>query len=196
MLRTGWAAFAPEWGERALAPARAAHPDPVRAVRRAPARWRLGRVPPRAARHGQALAVGAGAHGDPRERASPPAGAPDAEPHPCRGARRTRRAVGDGGGRKMRRPLLRDRRDLGRPQEPRLHRDPAARGRVGAVGRALLAGSPRRPGEFERSANALAHRERTVAAQCVGRAGAGHSRLGRRAVPGEGNAARPLEHRA
>ena len=49
----------------------------------------------------QAAAVGAGAHGDPGERASPSAGLPASRPHPCRGARRARRAVGDGGGAKM-----------------------------------------------------------------------------------------------
>ena len=48
--------------------------DPVRAVRGAPARWRLGRVPAGPDRARQAVAVGPGADGDPRKRADPPAG--------------------------------------------------------------------------------------------------------------------------
>ena len=62
-----------------------------------------------------------------------PPGLP-AKPHPRRGARRPRRAVGDGGGAKMRRAVGRDRRIVGRPARARLHRDAAARGRVGASG--------------------------------------------------------------
>ena len=73
---------------------------------------------------------------------------PSPEPHPRRGARRQRRAVGDGGGRKMRRALGRDRRIVGRPARARLHRDAAAGGRVGAQRHAVLAGAARRHCEF------------------------------------------------
>ena len=53
----------------------------------------------------------------------------------------------------------RDRRIVGRPARARLHRDPAARGRVGAIGRAVLAGAAGRHREPERRADALADRE-------------------------------------
>ena len=170
--------------------------DPFRAVPYASARRRLGGVPARAARHRKAAAVGAGAHGDPRERARPSARARYAKPYSCRGARRARRAVGDGGGGKMRLPLRRDRRNLGRPSGARLHRDAAARGGVRAQRHALLAGPARRDGEPQRRTDALADREHAVAHERARSESAGAASLGRRAVPSARVPARPVERRA
>ena len=167
----------------------------LRAFRREPARQRLGRVPFASGRHVQTRALGAGADGDSRKRTDLPAGSGH-RLHPRRGARCPRRALGDGGGDKMLRPLGRDRRIVGRPGSARLHRDPAARGRLGTLGRALLAGPARRHREPQRSANAVASGKRAVAAQSTGCASAGAARLGRRAVPGTRSAAGPLEHRS
>jgi len=186
-----WApAFA---GELAPAPAAAAYP--LRAVRGAPARRRMGGVSAGAARPGQTFAVGAGADGDPGKRTDPSAGAARARAHPCRGPRREGRAVGDGGGVKMRRALGRDRRDLGRPARARFYRDAAACRRFGAVWRGRLFDSARRPRQFERRAHALADRIRPFACQRAGFKGAGHARVGRRIVSCPGNAARTLERR-
>ena len=173
-----------------------AQPHPLRTVRRASARWRLGGVSARPDRHHKIYAVGTGTHGDPRIGANPPAGPPLVQPHPCRGARCARRAVGDGGGVKVLRALLRDRRDLGRPASARLHRDPAARGRGGAQPGAVLAGATRRNRQLERSADALADRKRDLAPQRTRRARSGSAGLGCRAVPRARIAARALEHRA
>ena len=166
-----------------MALARAAQPHPLRAVRRKPARRWMGGVPARAGRKREAAALGAGADGDPRIGAHSSAGSSLAEPHPCRGARRPRCAVGDGRGPKMRRSFMRDRRDLGRPQGARLHRDPAAGGCVGAQRHTLLAGAAWRHGEPQRRSDALAGRERAVIDQSTRSASTGASRLGRRAVP-------------
>ena len=175
---------------------RAAAADSLRTLRRTSARRRLGGVLGCAGRHRKTTAVGAGADGHPRKRTHPPARASFAKSHPRRGARCTRCAVGDGGGGKMLGPLLCDRRDLGRPARARLHRDPAACGRFGAVGRTVLAGAAGRNREPQRRADALADRERAFAAQRARPARARNSGVGRRAVPRERHAARPLEPRA
>ena len=177
-----------------MAFARLAQPHPVGAVRRASARWRLGRIPAGAAGDQQADALGPGPDGDPRERAHPSAWPSFGRSHPRRGTGRTRCAVGDGGGRKMRGSFGRHRRDLGRSQGARLHCDAEARGRIGALGRRLLAGQARRDGKFERSADALADRERAVLDQPARRPRARVSGMGRRAVSRSRNAARAMEH--
>ncbi len=116
-----------------------------------------------------------------------------AEPHPCRGARCPRRLVGDGGGAEMQRALLRDRRIVGRPARPRLHRDAAACRRCRAVRRGRLFDSAGRPRQSQRRADALADRERGVAAEPARPARAGSARLGRRSVPGAKHAAGTLD---
>ncbi len=124
------------------------------------------------------------------------AGAPDAKPHPRRGARCTRRAVGDGGGGKMRLALGRDRGIVGRPARARLHRHAAARGGGGALGRAMLAGAPRRHREPQRRADALADRKRPVAHQSARSPRAGIAGVGCGPVPRARIAAGPVEPRA
>ncbi len=181
-------------GELVFTPARLSHP--VRTLRCPSARFGLGRVPAGAGRDGQTPAVGAGPHGDPRKRADPSVGAADAKSHPCRGTRRARCAVGDGGGRKMRLPVSRRRRIMGRPARARFHRHAAAGGCRGAQRHALLAGAARRHCELERRADALASRERAVAFEPTRRSGAGIAGLGCGTVPGARNAARPVGHRA
>ena len=178
-----------------LAFAQTIAPHPVGNFRRASRRWRMGRLPPCAARSCKAAAVGAGSDGNPRKRANPPSRLTRAQPHPCRDARRSRRAMGNGGGLKMRRALRRHRRDLGRSQSARLHRHAAARRRVRAVWRGSLHDSAGRPRQFERGAHAMADRERAVSTQCFRSEGAGAAGMGCRAVPRPGNAAGPLEHR-
>ncbi len=169
--------------------------DPFRSVRRPPARRRLGGIPAGADRSEQAAAMGAGADGDPRGGADLSAGAARNR-HPARHrARRPIGAVGDGGGLKVRRAVRRHRRAVGRPGEPRLHRDPAAGGRGGAVGSARLAGAARRKRQFERRADALAGGERALAQPSVRPARSRRSGVGRRAVPRPRLPARPLEHR-
>ena len=143
----------------------------------------------------EAGAVGPGADGDPRIGADPSARARPCRNPSRRGARRPLGAVGDGGRRKMRRPLRSDRRVVRRPGGARLHRDSPAGGRLGARPGAVLAGSARRPCEFERRADALAAGERAVARQSARCTGAGAAGLGCRAVPLPRSAARPLEHR-
>ena len=166
-------------------------PHPLRAVRREPARQRLGGVSSAAGRHVQACALGAGTNGDSRERADLSAG-PRNRPRPCRNARRQSRALGDGGGRKMLRPVSRYWRIVRRPRRARFYRDPAAGGRIGAQRRSLLAGSARRQREPQRSTDALAGRECAIASQCAGRAGTGATRLGGRAVPRAWGSARTM----
>ena len=91
----------PNGSGRSLAFARAARPDPVRAVRGPPARRRLGRLPARAARRRTSRCCGSrtGWRSWKADALHPPACR--RRTHPRRGARRARRAVGDGGGRKM-----------------------------------------------------------------------------------------------
>ena len=163
--------------------ARGVHADPLRTVRRTPARWWLGGVPAGAAGHGQALAMGPGPDGDPGERARASAGLADAGPHSRRGARHQGRAVGNGGGGKMLLSFSRDRRNLGRPAHARLHRDSAAGGRLGAQRHALLAGAAGWRGQPQRCADALANRERAIVGERTRSARAGDSVVARRAVP-------------
>jgi len=93
-------------------------------------------------------------------------------------------------------PLLRHRRNLGRPEGARFHRDPAARGGIGAKRRSLLAGAPRRQRELERSADALADRERALAREPARPARAGRLCVGCRTVPRAWGASGPLEPHA
>ena len=179
-----------------MAPAGFTQPHLVRAVRRVAPRRRLDGVPAGAVGHGQAFAVGPGAHGDPRDRARSSARPANAGPHPCRSARCPRRAVGYGGGGKMLLPLGRNRRNLGRSARTRFYRDPAPRGRVGAERNAVLAGAARRHGELERRTDALADRIRTIPPQRARSESAWAAGVGLRAVPGTRNAAGPVEHRA
>lgn len=169
---------------------------PLRAVCRSPARRRLGGVPGRASRRIEAVAVGAGADGDSRKRTGPSAGPFHAGPHPCRGPRCPRRAVGDGRGPEMRSAFGRHRRDLGRPQSARFYRDAAARRRVRAVWRGRLFDSARRPRQFERRTHALADRIRAVACQRARPEGAGHAGVGCRAVPSAWRSAGAMDDRA
>ena len=83
----------------------------------------------------------------------------------------------------MRGALGRDRRDLGRPKSARFHRYAAACRCVRAVWRGRLFDSARRPSQFERSADALADRERSVADQRSRPTRAGRAGMGCRAVP-------------
>ncbi len=179
-----------------MATARSAQPHLVGAVCGPSSRRRLGGLPAGPGRARQAFAVGPGPNGNPRKRARPSSRPADAEPHPHRDPRRARRAVGDGGRRKMRRAFSSDRRNLGRPQAARLHRDPAAGGRVGTQRHAVLAGAAWRHAQPQRSPNALADRERAVAAQSARRAGIRIAGVGRGPVPRAGHAARTLDRRA
>ena len=183
-------------------PARSAAPDPPHPFRtvQPSARWRVDRFPPRAGRIWKAVAVGAGAHGDPRGGADLSAG-PWSSGHPPRNhprhrARRPLGAVGDGGRAEMRGLGSRHRRAVGRPGELGFHRDAAAGGGRRAIGRAGLAGAAERCGEPQRRADALAAGERAVAAASVRSASAGRAGVGRRAVPRPRSSARPVEHRA
>jgi len=170
-------------------------PYAFRIVRRPPARRRMGRVPVGAGRDRQAVAVGAGPDGDPRKRADPSAGTAESGSRPRRGARCARCTVGDGGGPEMSFAVRRHRRDLGRPEGARLHRDAAAGGRFGAVRRGRLFDSAGRSRQPQRSADALANCERAVADQPARSARGGIAGLGRRAVPRTGHAARTVERR-
>jgi len=179
-----------------MAFASAARPQPLRAVHRLPPRLWLGRLSYRASRPLEARAVGSGADGHPRIGPGPPAGPGWPRPSPRRSARRSHGAVGDGGGRKMRRPLGRDRRAVGRPGGARLYRHPAARGRLGAQPSAVLAGTDCRGREPQRRTHALAARKRAVARPPVRPARAGPAGLERRAVPGTRRSARKMDRRA
>lgn len=83
----------------------------------------------------------------------------------------------------MPRPLLRDRRDLGRSTSARFHRDSPTGSRVRAQPSALLVGPPRWNRESQWRANALAHRQRAVAPQRTRFACTWPARMGCRAVP-------------
>ena len=179
-----------------MACACAARTDAFGIVRRRAARWRLGRLPPRAARSRQAFAMGAGPHGHPRERPNSPARTFNPGPHPCRSGGYPRCAVGDGGRGKMLLPICSHRRIVGRPQGARFHCNSAPRGRFGAKRHALLAGAPRRHCEPQRSADALAHCERALTQQPPRPSCTGDACVGCRAVPRTRHAARPLEPRA
>jgi len=148
-----------------MALARSLHSNAVRTVRGSSARWGLGEVPLGPAGLGKAFAVGPGPNGDSRKRAGSSARTAIRRAHSCRDARRQRRAVGDGGGGKMLLPRGRHRRNMGRSQGARLRGDAAAGGRERTERHALLAGAPRRHCEFERGADALAHRVGAVAVE-------------------------------
>lgn len=92
-------------------------------------------------------------------------------------------------------PLSCHRRDLGRSARARLHRDAAARRRVGAQWHVLLAGTARRECELERSADALADRKCIVADQRARSSSTWPAGLGCRTVPHAWIAAGPLEPR-
>lgn len=83
----------------------------------------------------------------------------------------------------MHRALRRDRRNLGRPQSARLHRDEAAGGGLGTQRHSVLAGAARRRSGFERGADALADRERAIPLQRSRSARTGSIGVGCRAVP-------------
>ena len=166
-----------------MAHARAAQPHPVRVVRGASARRRLDRLPVAADRHLQTAAMGAGPHGDPRKRTSPSSWPPGKEPHPCRGSRCPRCAVGDGGGRKMLLPFSRNRRIVGRPARARFHRHAAIGGRVGTEQHAVLAGSAWWNSQPQWRADALADRKRSIFDQRSRLARIGNAVVGGRAVP-------------
>ena len=180
-------------GEEILA--RAARPHPLGTVRSPSARRRLGGVPAGADRPKQAAAVGAGPDGDPRSGADLSAGVAANRPHPRHRAGCPLGAVGDGGGVKVRRAVGRDRRAVGRPGEPRFHRDPAAGGRGGAVGSTGLAGAARRKRRFERRSDALASRQPAEPSPSVRPARSRRSGVGCRAVPRPRASARAMEHR-
>ena len=91
-------------------------------------------------------------------------------------------------------PLRRDWRDLGRPTRARFHCHPEAGCRSGAQRHALLAGPARRHREFERCADALAHRERAVAGERTRSTRAGLTCIPCRVVQGTGFTARSMEH--
>jgi hypothetical protein len=124
-----------------------------------------------------------------------PAGTSRRRPHPCRSAGCTCRAVDDGGGRKMLRPLGRDRRSIWRPSSSGLYRDAAAGGRFGAVRCAVLACALKRDGEPQRRQDALADRKRAIAFESTGHASAGTCRVGRRVVPRPRSSAWPMDRR-
>jgi len=96
----------------------------------------------------------------------------------------------------MRRALGRNRRDLGRSQGARLHRDAAAGRGVGAKPGALLADTAWRHRKPQRRPNALADSERALIGQSVRRSRARESRVGRRPVPCSRNTAGLLDHDA
>ncbi len=91
--------------------------------------------------------------------------------------------------------LSRDRRDLGRSQDARLHRNPPACGRLRAQRNAMLACPAWRHCELERGPDALAGRERSIFVQHSRSARARIAGLGLRAVPGAGISAWLLERR-
>jgi len=96
----------------------------------------------------------------------------------------------------MHRPLRRDRRDLGRPQSARLHRDKAAGGGLGKKRHPVLARAARRRSGFERGADALADREHAIPFQRSRSACAGSIGMGCRSVPRARFAARSLDRRS
>lgn len=162
------------------------------AVCRKPARRRLGGLPAAAGRLIQAAFVGPGPDGDPRIGAHLSARARCPRHRPCRSARCPLGAMGDGGGVKVRRPVCRRRRIVGRPASAGFHRDAAACGRRRAKRRFLLAGAAGRNREPQRRADALAAGKPAIAAPPARSASAGGGGVGRRTVPGAGVSARPL----
>lgn len=91
-------------------------------------------------------------------------------------------------------PLRRDWRGLGRPTRARFHCHPQAGSRSGAQRHVLLAGPARRHRQFEWCADALAHREHTLAGQRARSTRAGLTRIQCRVVQGTGFTARSMEH--
>ena len=85
--------------------------------------------------------------------------------------------------------LRRHRRNLGRSARARLHRDPPACRCFGAERDALLARAARRQREPQRSADAVADRQRAVAAQRARPESTGATRMGCSIVPRAGDAA-------
>lgn len=96
----------------------------------------------------------------------------------------------------MLRPLLRHRRDLGRSQSARFHRDSATRGYFGAQPSAVLACAAWGHGQLERRTDALADRECAFAVQRSRHAGTGGTGVERGTVPRTGFITWPLEPRA
>ncbi len=156
--------------------------NPGRTVRLLPARRQLGGFPARPAGPRPPFAVGAGADGDPGGRASVSAGICFCRPHPCRGARFQGRAVGHGGGLKMRRDRRRDRRAVGRPGSAGFYRDAAAGGGGRAAWRGGVASAAWRLRELERCAAALAGGKRAELAPSAQPACAGDGGVGCRIV--------------
>ena len=157
----------PDWPlpSQGLALARAATAHSVRAVRGASARRRLGRVPARPARHRTSRCCGSRSGW----RSSKAGGSirPACRSHnlihvEARDARDALWAMEEGVRCAALSAVIGE--IWGDPAGARLHRDAAARGRVGAERRRLLAGAARRHRELERRADALADRERAVAA--------------------------------
>jgi len=192
-LRAGRTSSSPQRAGRVLEFACAVQPHAFRTVRRSSPRRRLGGLPARSARFGKTPPVGPGADGHPGERPDPPTGPPFQKAHPCRGAGRPRRPVGDGGGSKMHCALRRHRRDLGRPPSARLHRDETAGGGLGAKRHSVLAGAAGRRCGFERGTDALADRERSIPFQRFRWSSAGSIGVGCRAVSRAWIAARTLD---
>ena len=91
-------------------------------------------------------------------------------------------------------PVRSDRRIVGRPREPGLHRDAAAGGRCRAIESAVLAGAAGGDGKPQRRTDALADREHAEHRQPARSACFGLACLGSGAVPGAWISARPLEH--
>lgn len=95
----------------------------------------------------------------------------------------------------MHRAQCRDRRIVGGPCSARLYCDEAAGSGLGAKRHSVLAGAARRHSGFERGANALANRERSIPSQRSRCSSARSSDMGCRAVPRAWIAARPLDRR-
>ena len=158
--------------------------DAQRTVRRQPAGRRRDRLPAQPASPGrQAVAVGAGADGDPRGRTDLSAGVAGVRTHPCLRARRPRYAVGDGRGASMHGPRRGDRRIVGRPGRARLHRHAAPRGGGRAQRSDGVAGAAWRQRQFERRADALAGGKRKQPGAPAQPQSAGRGGVGVRAVP-------------
>ncbi len=104
-------------------------------------------------------------------------------PHPCRGARRQGRLVGDGGGAPMLGARRRDRRIVGRSPGARLHRQQAAGGCGGAFASRLLADPPPGRGQPQRRPRTVAAGERAERPASLRSQGTRRPALDRRAVP-------------
>jgi len=175
---------------------RATQPHFIGAVRCKPSRRRLGGFPAGPDGSRKAASVGAGAHGHHRKRTRLPACASRHRTHPCRGTGCQARALGDGGRRKMLRPVRSDRGAVGRSRGARLHRDAAAGSRGGTVGRAVLAGTAGWIRQPQRCAHALEDREQPEHCQPPRSARFGFTRLGCGAVPSARASAGPLDRRS